>query len=142
MLKLFEKCPACGGEIIIQEIRCANCQLVMRGEFTPGPFAALSEDQFTFVRSFLRVRGNLSELEKVLGISYPTIRNKIDEINLALDQADSIGGVAQGQKETRLENAQSSTDSERQSILQQVAAGKLSASEAIQLLNQRKGGKE
>lgn len=122
MLKLFDHCPACGGAIIITEIQCANCHLKMQGEFKPGLFSTLSEDQLTFVRAFLRVRGNLSEMEKVLGVSYPTIRNKLEEINQALERAE-------------LEPALSPNES-RNAILEQVAAGKLDAAQALKQLQE------
>jgi len=120
MLRLFEQCPACGGAIIITEIRCANCHLKMQGEFKPGLFSTLSDDQLTFVRAFLRVRGNLSEMEKVLGVSYPTIRNKLEEINQALERAEQAPAL--------------DANTARSAILQQVAAGKLDAAQALEQL--------
>jgi hypothetical protein len=146
MLKLFEKCPACGGAVVITEIRCPHCQLVMQGQFTPGPFSALSDDQFAFIRAFLRVRGNLSELEKVLGISYPTIRNKLDEVNTVLDKAEAAARADLDSRGPAAESFSSAAgpepagQSERAAILQQVSAGVLSAAEAVQLLRSLKGG--
>lgn len=122
MLKLFEQCPACGGPIVITEIKCTNCHLTMQGEFTPGLFSTLSGDQLTFVRAFLRVRGNLSEMEKVLGVSYPTIRNKLEEINQALERAE------QSPDPIPLPNG------ERNAILNKVATGELTAAEALERL--------
>lgn len=124
MLRLFDQCPACGGPIVITEIQCANCHLKMQGEFKPGLFSTLSDDQLTFVRAFLRVRGNLSEMEKVLGVSYPTIRNKLDEINQALERAEAAP-----------EPAPASNDA-RNAILQKIAAGEL---DPVQGLEQLKG---
>lgn len=126
MLKLFEQCPACGGPIVITEIKCSNCHLKMQGEFTPGLFSTLSGDQLTFVRAFLRVRGNLSEMEKVLGVSYPTIRNKLEEINQALDSGE------QNASETGASAAPS--NGERSAILARVASGELDAAQALEQL--------
>jgi hypothetical protein len=140
MLKLFERCPACGGPIVVTECRCNNCQLVMRGEFQPGQFSVLTDDQLTFTRQFLRVRGNLTELEKVLGVSYPSIRNKLDEINLVLDRSEA----AVSTRQTAVEAVGSATDpaeQQRQAILKQVAAGELSASDGVQRLRALQGGK-
>ncbi len=134
MLTLFEQCPACGGPIVITECKCAHCQLTMRGEFQPGLFSVLSRDQLTFVRVFLRVRGNLSELEKVLGISYPTIRNKLDEINLVLEQAEAAPAATPPQDETGAK-----AEDARQAILQQVSSGGLSVTQALQKLREQKG---
>ena len=122
MLKLFEQCPACGGPIVITEIRCGNCHLKMQGEFKPGLFSTLSEDQTTFVRAFLRVRGNLSEMEKVLGVSYPTIRNKLDEINQALDRAENNPAPV------------ATDDNPRTAILNRLAAGEIDAAQALEQL--------
>jgi hypothetical protein len=140
MIKLFEQCPACGGPLVITECRCANCQLQLRGEFRVGSFSTLSEDQLTFVRVFLRARGNLSEVEKVLGVSYPTIRNKLDEINKTLDRAETPDSSDQDQIEGTSGAAPRPTDEGRRAILQQVAQGKLSASEAVQRLRDLQGG--
>ncbi len=140
MIKLFEQCPACGGPLVITECRCTNCQLQLRGEFRVGGFSTLSEDQLTFIRVFIRARGNLSEVEKVLGVSYPTIRNKLDELNKALDRAEAsltsgpaTPAEAPGAQVNPAEEA-------RQAILQQVAAGKISAAEAVQKLRDLPGG--
>ena len=141
MLKLFEKCPGCGGPVVITEIQCPHCQLVMRGEFAPGPFSSLSNDQFAFIRAFLRVRGNLSELEKVLGISYPTIRNKLDEINTVLDQAEAAGRSPSEPKQPAPEAPTvTNPNPDRAAILQQVDAGSISPAEAVELLRKLKGG--
>ncbi len=136
MIKLFSQCPACGGPIVITECRCARCQLTLRGEFQPGSLATLSEEQLTFIRSFLRVRGNLSELEKVLGVSYPTIRNKLDEINAALER-DEAGAALPVPPPTAA--AEPSEDA-RKAVLSQVSAGKLSVNEALRQLRDLPSG--
>ena len=131
MIKMFNQCPACGGPIIITECRCTSCQLQLRGEFELGQISHLSDDQLTFIRVFLAARGNLTEVERVLGISYPTIRNKLDEINSALNQ------TAAKKPETAREPLVSGE--ERRIILQKVAEGQLSTSEAMQKLQEQKG---
>jgi hypothetical protein len=139
MIRIFEQCPACGGPLVITESRCTNCQLQLRGEFKLGSFSTLSEDQLAFVRVFVRARGNLSEVEKVLGISYPTVRNKLDEVNKALDRDESNTAPVPDR------NAPESTEpgpaeETRRGILQQVADGKLSAVQAVEKLRDLYGG--
>jgi hypothetical protein len=144
MIKLFEQCPACGGPLIVTECRCANCQLLLRGEFQPkgaGAFSTLSEDQLTFLRVFVRVRGNLSEVEKVLGVSYPTIRNKLDEINKALDRAEASPPAGPAKPADAAGAQTNPVEEARQAVLQQVAAGKLSAAEALQKLRDEPRGR-
>ncbi len=141
MIKIFDKCPACGGTIIVTECECTNCQLEMRGEFQLGRFATLSEDQLTFVQVFLRARGNLTEVEKVLGVSYPTIRNKLDEINTTLDRTETSPTATPGKRENPADSPTSSIDEARRTILQQVSTGELSATDAIQKIQNLRGGK-
>ncbi len=134
MIKLFNKCPACGGEIVITECKCSSCQLQLRGEFQLSQFSQLSEDQLTFIRVFLSARGNLTEVERILGISYPTIRNKLDEINVALNKTM--------EKKSESSQAISSTlNEERRTILKKVAEGQLSTADALQKLQSQKGEK-
>lgn len=140
-MKLFEHCPGCGGPLIITECRCPNCQLTMRGEFTPNQFSSLSQDHLTFVREFLRARGNLSELEKVLGVSYPTIRNKLDEINLTLDRSEVASSTRQGGGEGKPLPLGGSPEAGRQEILRLVASGELTATEGVKRLRSLQGGK-
>jgi len=82
----------------------------------------LTDDQTTFLRLFVQRRGNLSEMEKALGISYPTVRNKLEEIIRALAQPEESGA----QEPSRL----------REAILQQVATGTLAAAEALRQLSE------
>jgi len=113
----------------------------MRGEFRTGQFSSLSEDQLTFVKVFLRTRGNLSEVEKVLGVSYPTIRNKLDEINDALTREETPSESNPGKRGNVAGAISNPTDEARRAILQQVAAGELSAADAVQKLQGLQGAK-
>ncbi len=137
MINLFHQCPACGSSLTITECKCPRCQLQMRGEFSPGGFATLSADQLTFIKEFLRVRGNLSEIERVLGVSYPTIRNKLDEINAALGNASQDPAGPSLEKSTT--KVPDSAQEARKSILQKVASGELSSAEAMVKLQELRG---
>lgn len=141
MIDLFDRCPACGGQIIITECRCASCQLQMRGEFRPGQLATLSTDQINFIRVFMRTRGNLSEVEKVLGISYPTIRNKLDEVNAALERDAALGAAHKAAPPAAPVAQSAPAAATRRFILEQVASGALPAAEGLQKLRNLQGGK-
>ena len=139
MQKLFNQCPACGSQLVITECQCPACQLQMRGEFQSGQLSNLSDEALTFIKVFLSARGNLTEVERVLGISYPTIRNKLDEINNILNRnnetiiiPDKISGGAAEKKATSAEDL-------RKDILQQVQDGRLSPAEAVQKLKELQG---
>ena len=116
MRKILEECPACAGTLHITGLRCNHCRMEMRGGFEPCAFCRLTAEQSTFLLLFVERRGNLSEMEKALGISYPTVRNKLEEIVRLLrrPEAPPPGG--------------------RDEVLRKVAAGQLSANEALDQL--------
>ncbi len=80
MVKLLEGCPNCGGEFEIREIHCRECGTEIRSRYEPSPFDRLTTDQITFLELFIQARGNMRTLESILGVSYPTVRSRIDAI--------------------------------------------------------------
>jgi len=116
MRKILEECPACAGSLHITGLRCNQCRMEMRGGFEPCAFCRLTAEQSTFLLLFVERRGNLSEMEKALGISYPTVRNKLEEIVRLLHRPEALpaGG--------------------RDEVLRKVAAGQLSAQDALDQL--------
>jgi hypothetical protein len=108
----------------------------MRGEFQSGQLSTLSDDQLTFIKVFMSARGNLTEVERVLGISYPTIRNKLDEINNVLNRTDETAETSQNKSSLVKETKTTSSEDTRKDILQQVADGRLSPTEAVQKLRE------
>ena len=77
-------CPICSGELAVTRLHCRSCGTTLEGDFNVGRFARLSRDQFALLESFLRSRGNLKEMERELGISYPTVRARVDSLLRAL----------------------------------------------------------
>jgi hypothetical protein len=135
MNKLFKQCPACGGEIVITECRCQACQLQMRGDFAVPRLGALSEEQLAFIAVFLRVRGNLSEAERVLGVSYPTIRNKLEEINAVLENLNPTAAANVSDPP----NSPDQNARHKREILQKVAEGNLTPAEANRMIQELEG---
>jgi len=87
----------------------------------------------------MSARGNLTEVERVLGISYPTIRNKLDEINNVLNRTDETAETSQNKSSLVKETKTTSSEDTRKDILQQVADGRLSPTEAVQKLREVQG---
>ena len=119
MRKPISQCPMCGGQLEPVRLRCASCDLILEGNLPYSRLALLSTDQQRFVEVFLLARGNIKEVERELGISYPTVRKKLDEVIQAL------GYVPQAERMQRGE------------ILDAVDRGEISVKEAIVML---KGG--
>ncbi len=73
-------CPSCSGPLYVSELKCPECSTAVRGEYHPSPLGNLTEEQLEFARTFILSRGNIKEVESRLGISYPTVRNRLDEL--------------------------------------------------------------
>lgn len=81
MKQRVSKCPACGNtEFAIQRLQCTNCGTAIEGTFSVSRLATLPEDQVAFVETFVKCRGNIKEVERELGISYPTVRSRLDKV--------------------------------------------------------------
>lgn len=81
-------CPICSGELAVTRLHCRSCGTTLEGDFNVGRFARLSREQFALLESFLRSKGNLKEMERELGISYPTVRARVDALLRALGLGD------------------------------------------------------
>ena len=77
-------CPVCTNELTITRLHCRSCGTALEGEFGVGRFGRLDREQMSLLESFLRSRGNLKEMERELGISYPTVRGRVDALVRAL----------------------------------------------------------
>lgn len=85
---VISTCPVCQGELTITRLHCRTCGTALEGEFGVGRFGRLEREQLTFLESFLRSRGNLKEMERELGISYPTVRGRLESLLRAIGLAD------------------------------------------------------
>lgn len=112
-----KKCPACGRDMRVCLLRCSECSTEIQGDFSLGRFARLSEEQMSFLETFIRCRGSLKEVGAVIGASYPTARNRLDDLILALGY-----GGRQAEKERRME------------VLNRLRDGGITAEEALEQL--------
>src|SRR5574338_1106788 len=85
---VISTCPVCESELSITRLHCRSCGTALEGEFGVGRFGRLSREQMALLESFLRSRGNLKEMERELGLSYPTVRGRVDALVRALGLAD------------------------------------------------------
>ena len=100
--KAPSRCPVCDAELTISRLTCNQCQTTLEGNFTASKFCKLPMEQLEFVEVFVRCRGNIKDVERELGISYPTVRNRLDAVIQALGYQPNQGD-APDQKERRRE---------------------------------------
>ncbi|MBI9051260.1 MAG: DUF2089 domain-containing protein [Anaerolineaceae bacterium] len=77
-----EKCPVCKAELIVTGLACTHCDTRIEGHFQSrsNPFTKLNGDQQQFLLSFVQCEGKFNRLEEELSLSYPTLRNRFNEI--------------------------------------------------------------
>src|SRR5262252_1851201 len=84
MRSMLLKCPSCQGNLSAAELRCPSCTIEIKGEFALPALLRLGPAQLDFVEVFLKNRGVIRDVERELGISYPTVRARLDEVCAAL----------------------------------------------------------
>ena len=114
--KLVTRCPFCPGALSIRRLACNCCDTTIDSALPLPAFFRLPGDLQEFVLIFLRCEGKIREVEKVLGISYPTVCKRLALVNELLGN--------------------SGTPLDKKTILEQLERGEISASEATQLLKQ------
>jgi len=114
--QVLTRCPVCGDDLRIVRLECPACGSALHGNFTLGRLARLTREQLQFVEVFIRCRGKIKDVEEELGISYPTVVARLNEVVQAMGF------------EVRQEDADLSA--RRQQILDELAAGRLTAADA------------
>jgi hypothetical protein len=73
-------CPACSNRLKVKTLLCENCETEIQGSFDLPPLGQLSLDDQLFLLDFIKASGSLKDMAGILKLSYPTIRNRLDEI--------------------------------------------------------------
>ncbi len=130
MNSLPSNCPICGSiDLHIAHFECQSCNTSIKGQFQAiaqtQPFAQLSPEQIEFVRMFIKCEGKLNRMEGELGVSYPTVRNRLGEVVKAM-------GFEPSKEEPAAPRVIG--EDERRRILNELDSGKLDATSAMKLL--------
>ena len=129
-------CPVCSGELAVTRLRCGTCGTTLEGEFSVGRFASLTREQTQVLESFLRSRGNLRDMERELGISYPTVRARVEALVRALGfgpRDEDPAATAQEAAAAAVASAEELAAG-RRAILERLANHELSAEEAAEAI--------
>ena len=119
MKKVISRCPVCSNELTVARLRCESCDTVIENQFRLSKFDYLSDEELYFTETFIRCRGNIKEVEKELGISYPTVRSKLDAVI----------------KKLGYETGASEQAAKKEEILKALENGEITVEQAIAQLN-------
>ena len=117
-------CPVCGDSLHVVRLECGTCGTAVVGRYRASQFTKLSQEQLGFLEAFLRARGNIKRVERELGISYPTVRSRLNALLAAL----GIVSAADDEDEV--------VQRRRREVLDQLEAGRLTPEEAATKLRQ------
>ena len=114
--RLVSRCPFCDGTLEVRSLGCCECATSIQTNLPIPPIFRLPPDLQAFVLTFLRCQGKIRDVEKELGISYPTVIKRLDLVNVLLGHQAAPSG--------------------RTGILEQLERGEITVQEATQLLKQ------
>lgn len=123
MRPIILKCPSCQGDLTVAKIHCPKCDIALDGEFAMPALSRLAPAQLDFAEVFLKNRGVIRDVERELGVSYPTVRARLDDLIAALGyqvRPPSPDGDGAESSATR-----------RRTILADLKAGKITPEDAM-----------
>jgi hypothetical protein len=107
-----------GKPVTVERVRLVDSDIAIEGSFTPPPLANLSAEDQVFVMAFVRCSGSIKEMEEMFGISYPTVKNRLNRIAGQLEFVEIV------------------KISPQEEVLSELERGEISADEAIRRLGQ------
>lgn len=131
--QVLGKCPVCGNRLAVTSLHCHQCDTSVHGNFELCKMCRLTKEQQRFVEVFVASRGNIKEVERVLGVSYPTVRSRLDGV------IEALGYPVQRSGEK--EEAEFASEARRQ-ILEALDRGEIDANDAVKRLRNQDGGQK
>lgn len=110
-----------GREMVIRRVGLIDCEIAIEGEFELPPLARLTAEDQVFIAAFVRCHGSIKRMEQLFGISYPTVKNRLNRLS---DQLDFVNIEA------------SEVSSAGHDVLGDLETGSITASEAIRKLSE------
>ena len=127
---VISTCPVCAGDLAVTRLHCRSCGTTLEGEFSVGRFGRLTKEQLALLESFLRSRGNLRDMERELGISYPTVRSRVEALVRALGFGPRDGDETSQDEPAASVAGEGASAAKRQEILERIARREIGAEDA------------
>ena len=139
MYRAPHKCCICGEKLTISRLSCEHCGTAMEGRFTGCRFCSLSPEEELFLLTFIKNRGSIKDVERELGISYPTVRAALDNLIASLGLSDAPAPEKEPTHEDTLKSRRKGspdTAKTRKEILKMLAEHRITADEAAKRLKE------
>lgn len=117
--EILGQCPVCDNSLEVTKLHCKHCHTTIEGSFESCKFCKLPAEYKDFIEVFIKNRGNIKEIEKELGISYPTVRGKLENVITALGYSSKPISTVN-----------------KKEILEKLSKGQITAEEAVNLLKE------
>jgi hypothetical protein len=114
---------AAGGRMAVERLRLPDLGIAVEGCFELPPLARLSFEDQVFVAAFVRSHGSIKEMERLFGVSYPTVKGRLNRLSEALGEQLAVDA-----------NAQGASERERNAVLDRLERGEISARDAVEAL--------
>ena len=131
MYRAPHKCCICGEKLTVARLSCESCHTSMEGSFTGCRFCSLSPEEELFLLTFIKNRGSIKDVERELGISYPTVRAALDNLIASLGLTDTPAPAEEPPRRQKNDAAKS-----RKEILRLLSEHKITADEAARRLRE------
>ncbi len=115
-------CPICRSNLEVTRLHCRNCDTSLEGHFALGRLYHLNKEQLEFVETFIRCEGKITRVEQEMGMSYPAVRARLNDVIRALGY--EVGETEKG----------AVSEESRRNVLKDVAEGRITAEEAVEIL--------
>jgi hypothetical protein len=99
-----------GAAIVVERVRLAHSGVAIEGSFEMPELASLSFEDQVFVAAFVRAHGSIKEMEQAFGVSYPTIKSRLNRIAQQLEFVDSSPGPSRAEVIERLQRGELTAD--------------------------------
>jgi hypothetical protein len=127
MPEVLGRCPVCTEDLRVTRLECGACGTAIEGGFSLGPFQRLTPEQLAFLGVFVKNRGVIRDVERELGISYPTVRGRLDDLLRALGYEVRDDGASAAAEESE----------RRRQMLERLSRGELTADQALKALKRQ-----
>lgn len=119
--KMINSCPVCTSTLKATRLSCSTCGTVIENDFSLSKFDRLSGEQLAFAEVFIKNRGSIKDVEKELGISYPTVKAKLNDLIKAFGY-----------------NVEDEKPSNTGSVIDRLERGEITPEEALRKINENK----